>query len=127
MRGDYCLNNAKNMHKYKQAAAYIAFLTIILTAGISNGYVAAEAADISQPNSQYQEAILDAFEKNDYDAWRKIVGRKSNLKDIVSRQEFEQFVAARMALRGGDYDQAIMLSEKLEKELKEKISLQIFS
>lgn len=110
------------MNKYRQAAISIAFLTMLLTGGLSANYV--NAKNIGDEAIQAkQEAILVAFENNDYDEWKKIMRKNKKSDDIISQDDFEQFVKARQAARNGDYDLAIELSEKLELKLKDKINI----
>jgi hypothetical protein len=110
------------MQKYKQAAMSIAFLTLLLTAGAFAGVVNSQQLGQDNPAQARQEAILNSFEDNDYDAWREQVGKKSDIGAIVSQSDFRAFVEARRAARSGDYDKAIAISTKLESELKDKIS-----
>lgn len=110
------------MQKYKQAAMSIAFLTLLLTAGAFTGVVSAQQLGQDKPGQARQEAILNSFEDNDYEAWRKQVGKKSDIGTIVSQADFGAFVEARRAARSGDYDKAIAISARLESELKDKIS-----
>lgn len=107
------------MQKYKQAAVAIAFLTIILSAGICTGIGSKE--NRSKNELSQQEAILVAFEDGDYDTWRRIISRKGEAYNAISEEEFNKFVKARRAARSGDYDLAINLSAEVENDLRVKM------
>ncbi len=114
------------MKKYKQAAISIAFLTIILSAGICSGYIIPKAGEKNKSSYNQQEAILIAFENNDYNAWKKIVSRKGNICNVISKDDFDKFIKARKAARSGNYDEAILISKKVEEELKNKLGSKYF-
>ncbi len=110
------------MQKYKQAAISIAFLTIILSGGASNGLVRiGENSSNRKPQGQ-EESILETFENGDYDSWKKIIGKKGGSYSTVSQNEFDKFVSARKFARRGEYDRAIALARSVEKTLKEKFA-----
>lgn len=113
------------MQKYKQAAIAIAFLTIILSAGICNGVTTREEKSKRQQSQKI--AILEAFENGDYESWRQIILAKGDVYSSISEEDFNKFVQARRAARSGDYDQAINLSAEVENELKEKLGETYFS
>jgi hypothetical protein len=108
------------MQKYKQAAISIAFLTIMFSAGIYTGY-GNKRLENDNRNQLREVAILNSFEDNDYEAWKRNIGKNNDVSDIISKEEFELFIQARSAVRGGDYDKAIALSQKLENDLKAKM------
>jgi len=107
------------MQKYRQAAIAIAFLTIILSAGICNGLSSRE--NENKKNRSQKVAILNAFEQGDYEAWRQIVGKKGEVYNAISKEEFNKFVLARQAARAGEYDKAINLSAEVENDLRVKM------
>ena len=109
------------MQKYKKAAASIAFLTLLLTAGISTGYASAKKENDDKSDQASQEAILDTFEDGDYDSWKKLVAKKSRIDNVVEEADFQEFIAARTAIRSGNYDQAVAIAEDLESRLKSKL------
>lgn len=110
------------MHKYQKAALSIAFLTLILSGGLSYGAVASASGTINNSNRNQEEKILETFENDDYDAWKKLLAKKGKLVEAVEREDFDSFVLARKLARQGRYDEAISLSENLEKRLKFKLS-----
>lgn len=109
------------MQKYKQAAIAIAFLTIILSAGICNGFISRDEENESKREKSQKVAILNAFEQGDYDTWKKIITQKGGVFKNIDKEEFERFIAARQAARSGDYDTAINISAALENDLKLKL------
>ncbi len=119
----------KNMQKYKQAALILAILTLVLTAGVTSSYAySGEYEDEGSNNGQREKRILalDSFEKNDYKAWRKLVGR-SYISEIISEEKFNSFVEARILARNGRYDESFKLSYDLGLELQEEIDIMVKS
>jgi hypothetical protein len=113
------------MKSYKKAALNIAILTMILSAGISSGALAASNfntendanIEVSQPKKQKQEKILNTFENNDYEAWKQIIGKNSKLSSLVDAENFKLFVSARQAARQGEYAKAVKITESIKKSL----------
>jgi hypothetical protein len=63
---------------------------------------------------------LSAFDDDDYSDWKKIVGNRK-VVSLVNKEEFENFVGARLAARRGNYEQSIKICEELENKLNVKI------
>ncbi len=116
------------MQPYKKAAISIAFLTIMLSGGMTNGFARPDDEESSSSRSTFIQAeqILTAFENDDYDAWKKIVARKSSAYEVITKNDFDKFVAARQAVRAGDYDRAIILAQNVENNLKNKLGESYF-
>jgi hypothetical protein len=117
------------MQKWKKAAINIAMLTMILTTGIINSYPSVVDGDQDLDNqkaSKYsqvkKERATEAFEDNDYQAWKEAVGSKSKLSNAVKELDFQNFVAARTAARNGRYEEAIQITERLKKEIESRLS-----
>ncbi len=120
------------MQKYKKVAINIAFLTMILSAGVMNNYSSNLDQDFdsdfninSKKSSEYsqekQEKILNSFENNDYLGWKKIIGQNNKVANIIDESTFKNFVAARVAARSGQYDVAIQITEELKIKVKDKL------
>jgi len=110
------------MQKYKQAAMSIALLTLLFTAGAFTGTTTNHSSGSNNPAQARQEAVMNAFENDDYEAWKGQVGKKSGIGEIITKDDFKAFVTARKAARSGDYDKAIAISTELEDKLKDKIA-----
>jgi hypothetical protein len=115
-----------NMQKYKMAAISIAFLAIVLSGGLTAGIVSADDGEEGRYSLSREERILTAFENNDYDTWKKIVSGKRSAYNVITREDFGRFVAARQAVRAGEYDRAIILAERVENDLKNKLGAEYF-
>jgi hypothetical protein len=112
----------KNMHKYKKAAISIAFLTVIFSSGLSAGYIDNDRdKGQNKRNLSRQEAILEAFENNDYQSWKKVVAKQGKIAKVVNERDFKKFIEARYAARSGNYKQAIRIAKDLEISLKNKM------
>lgn len=110
---------------YKQAAISIAFLTIIMTAGICSSSLNLKNKNKSKGAHSLQEDILQAFERNDYAAWKSLI-MDSDLINVVKEREFAIFVEARNAARQGLYDRSIAISTALELELRNKLGQSLY-
>jgi hypothetical protein len=120
------------MQKYKKAAINIAFLTMILSVGINSAYLSGFDSDVEADldlnsgkipkySQDKQEKIINAFENNDYQAWKKIIGRNKRVNNLVDESIFQNFALARKIARNGQYDQAIEMTEKLKQNVKNKL------
>ena len=110
------------MKRYQKAAVSIAFLTAVLSAGLTPGYAIADNGSTgSDVNYSQAQAILETFESDDFDRWQKSISGDSELNSLVSKKDFERFIAARQAARSGDYNTAIKIANRVETSLKEKI------
>lgn len=107
------------MMNYKQAAIAIAFLTIIMTSGICSSSL--NSKNKNKKNHLQQKNMLEAFEKNDYTAWKSLVVDNSDLIAVIKEREFSTFVEARNAARMGLYDKSIAMSMALELEIRMKL------
>lgn len=106
------------MKKYKQAAASIAILTIMLSAGLYIGSNGDQSNSFGQRYLAQQEEILTAFENGDYSAWRNILAKNKKKIPNLSQADFQTFLRARQAARSGNYDQAIAISRQLKSKLQ---------
>jgi hypothetical protein len=109
-----------NMKKYQQAIASVAFLTLFLSAGLNFGLPDADAYDDNIRSKDKSGLILDSFENGDYKLWKTTIG-KGAISELITNNDFQHFLAARSAIRAGNYDQAIALTEGLEAKLKTNI------
>lgn len=123
------------MRKYQKVAINIAILTIIFSAGIISSSLAVLGSDsdsdlnldinnrrITKYSQEKQEKILTTFEKNDYQAWQKIVGQNNKVGKIIDESTFNNFVTARIAARSGQYNKAIKITEELKKKVGNGLS-----
>lgn len=122
------------MKKYQKVAINIAFLTMILSAGIANSYYSAFNqdidfdADLSSSNKESQrysnerkEKILNTFENSDYQSYKKIIGQNNKINSIINESAFQSFVIARTAARNGQYNKALKITAELKNGLKDKL------
>ena len=109
------------MHKYKKAAINIALITIIFTTGLTSSVIASLSggpdSDIesrmAKPDAR-QEKVVASLEAEDYETWRKTVGRNSKVAKLIDENSFRLFIKARNAARQGEYDEAIGLTEEIK-------------
>lgn len=108
------------MQKYKQAALAIAFLTLVFSGGLTVGLARTEDRD-GRNQGEKEEMILTSFENGDYDTWRRLLGQKGKISEVITKEEFQTFIEAREKARSGRYEEAILIAEKLENKLKSKL------
>ena len=113
------------MQKYKKAALNIAFLSLLLSGGLTTGYINNNAETKNDKKTEQEEMLLSSFEDNNYDAWKKIMSNKSKIATVIAKDDFEEFVAVRKLARAGKYDQAISATKKIEDTLKLKLENKI--
>ncbi len=89
---------------------------VIFSASIASAY----RGNYDIPGPSYDEerhdAIEDALESNDYDAWYDLMtedGRHPGIVDVVTEDNFETFVQAHDAMEDGDQDTASALRTEL--------------
>lgn len=82
--------------------------------------VSAYRGDYSVKGPDYSEerheAMENAFESNDYDAWKELMsetGRNPRVLDVVNEGNFDTFVRAHEAGENGDYETAAELRAEL--------------
>ncbi len=75
----------------------------------------------SAEESEEIEEILETFENDDYEAWKKITGENKAVTKIINKKKFEKFIQARQLARQGNYDQALKLTEQLKEEIKQAV------
>jgi len=62
------------------------------------------------------EQMLDAFENGDYDAWKALMeesGRVSRVLEVITEENFDQFVEMRELRQAGDIEGAREIAEEL--------------
>ncbi len=110
------------MKKYQQAIVSVAFLTLLLSAGLNIGLPDVDTSENNAKGKEKSELILNSFENADYRSWKAAVG-KNMIGNLVSNNDFNHFLAARTAVRSGNYDQAINLTNTLEAKLKNHLGV----
>ncbi|MEI6836016.1 MAG: hypothetical protein WCK59_04245 [Candidatus Falkowbacteria bacterium] len=119
------------MQKYKKVAINIAFLTMILSAGIMTNYFSDSDQDFelnlnnkkaSRESQEKQEKLLSTFENSDYQAWKKIIGQNNKVSHVINEAAFNDFISARIAARSGEYDKALEITENLKKDVENKLT-----
>jgi hypothetical protein len=97
----------------KMIGAISVGLLVLLTIGFVSAYqgdplVAGPAMD-SERHAEMQEI----FETKDYDAWLAIMNEKPRITDIITEENFDQFVAMHEARANGDIETAKEIAEEL--------------
>lgn len=107
--------------KYVNIIATLAVVTIILSTGISSAYADSnEYVNYKKGGklAEQQMAILEAFENEDYKAWKLIIGENSLIAKEVGHELFSDFIKARKLARNGSYDEALSILNEISQELE---------
>jgi hypothetical protein len=70
-------------------------------------------ADRGNCNAEQHEAVEEAIEKNDYEAWKELMGDRGRITQIVTKDNFDTFVAMHEAMEDGDYKKAAEYRKEL--------------
>lgn len=108
------------MDKYKQAVMSIAMITMLFTGGLCSGY-GNDNDDINENLKARRVGILETFENNDFNSWKKLINKNIEISKIIDQKDFNSYTEARRSLRKGDYDTALSLINDLEINLKNKL------
>lgn len=98
------------------AAALVAVIATAGFVGISSAYQGDPSVQGPNVDTETHEAMLDAFENKDYEAWlaNKPSQGKGRMMDVVNNQEnFEKFVEIREARLAGNTEKADELRAEL--------------
>lgn len=81
--------------------------------------------DYSQKGSNYSEerheAMEEAFENKDYNAWKELMGqntRMGRVTEVVNEENFSKFARAHELMEQGKYEEARQIREELGLGLK---------
>lgn len=59
------------------------------------------------------EAMEEAFENNDYQAWKELMKDRGRVSEVVNKDNFDQFQKMHEAMEEGNYDKAAQTREDL--------------
>jgi len=59
------------------------------------------------------ESMLQAFEDNDYEAWKNLMSDRSRVKDVINKNNFSRFIEAHSLALEGRIDEANVIREEL--------------
>lgn len=101
-------------------ATIFGMLALMVVGLVATTVVSAYRGDYSVKgpncNEERHEAIENAFESLDYNAWYELMtedGRHPRVVDVVTEDNFETFVEAHEAGENGDYETAAALRAEL--------------
>ncbi len=95
----------------------ISALSLAVGALLIPGKVLAYRGDYTQKgpdcNSEKHEAMEQAFENNDYNAWKELMEGKGRVAQVVTEENFARFAEAHRLAEEGDYDGADAIRQEL--------------
>jgi len=89
---------------------------LVATAGLVSAYRGDYSVKGPDCDEERHEAMEQAFESNDYDAWYALMtedGRHPRVVDVVTEDNFETFVLAHEAGEDSDYETVAVLRAEL--------------
>jgi len=89
---------------------------LIAATGLVSAYSGDYSIEGPNCNGERHEAMENAFESNDHNAWRELMtkdGRHPRVVDVVTESNFETFVRAHEAGKNGNYETAAALRAEL--------------
>ncbi|NQV08972.1 hypothetical protein HQ529_03925 [Candidatus Woesearchaeota archaeon] len=106
--------------------AITALFAVMIIGIMSIGFVSAYKGDITQKGPYFSEErhelMEQAFENNDYDAWKTLMtenGRNPRVVDVVTEDNFATFAQIHEAKEAGDYETALALRAELGLGMKD--------
>ena len=110
----------QEVNKMKRTTIFGLLALMVVGLVVSTSMVSAYRGDYSVKGPNYNEerheAMEDAFESNDYDAWGKLMtedGRHPRVVEVVNEGNFATFVEAHEAGENGDSETASALRAEL--------------
>lgn len=101
----------KKTNKIIGATLALAAITVASTSFAYQGNPAVQGPDYS-PERHADMTV--AFEQNDYDAWKELtVNNKGRITEVITADNFAQFVEAHELAKSGDLDGAKEIREEL--------------
>ncbi len=89
---------------------------LVAAAGLVSAYRGDYTIKGPDCDEERHEAMENAFESNDYSAWKELMtenGKHPRVVDVVTEDNFETFVKAHEAGENGDYETAAELRAEL--------------
>lgn len=101
----------------KTALASLAGAAAIATIGAFASPTQAYRGDYAQqgPNcdSDRHEQMEQAFENNDYEAWKGLMDGRGRVSEVINADNFAQFAEAHRLAEEGNYDEADQIRQQL--------------
>jgi hypothetical protein len=70
-------------------------------------------ADRGNCNAEQHEAVEEAIEGKDYEAWKELMGDRGRITQVVTEENFNTFVKMHEAMEDGDYGKAAEFRKEL--------------
>ncbi|MFH0892440.1 MAG: hypothetical protein V1867_06710 [Candidatus Falkowbacteria bacterium] len=105
-------NNKTNNKAMRLGAAA---LSVVATTAIVAGGAYAFQGDFTKrgPNSEQREAMEEAVENGDYNAWKELAPGKGKMADMVTEENFKKFSDMHKLAEAGKTDEAKAMAQEL--------------
>lgn len=92
-----------------------AALSVVATTAIVAGGAYAFQGDFTKrgPNTEQREAMEEAVENNDYNAWKELVPERGKMADIITEENFKKFSDMHKLAEAGKTDEAKAMAQEL--------------
>lgn len=87
----------------------------VLAIGVQKAFAYRGDPSVRGPNytPERHEAMTKAFEKNDYNAWRDLMGGRGRVSEVINEDNFAQFAEAHRLALSGDIEGAAAIRKEL--------------
>lgn len=104
-------------NKNKLILGFGALALIVGLTGILANSVSAYKGDPSVKGPNYSterhEAMENAFETNNYDAWKNLMDGRGRVSQVITKDNFEKFASAHKLAESGDLEGAKKIRQEL--------------
>ena len=118
-RGDKSMDKNKNANKLLVGALILGLIGTAAAAG-SAAYAYQGDPAVKGPNysPERHEAMTNAFENNDYNAWKNLMeensaGRRKRVLDVITEENFGKFAQMRELMIEGNKEEADKIRQEL--------------
>lgn len=86
---------------------------LAITSGTAFAYRGDPSVQGPSCTTERHEAMIKAFEANDYNAWKELMQGKGRVTQVVTEQNFARFAEAHKLALAGNTDEAKKIREEL--------------
>ena len=103
----------------KNSKVFLAGTAVFTAVILAGAYSATQAyrGDYTQKGPNYSEErhqiMEQAFENNDYNAWKEQMNNRGRVKDVITEENFSRFAEACRLAKEGKYDEADQIRKEL--------------
>ena len=100
------------------ALALVIGLTGVL-AGLASAYKGDPSVEGQNYSTERHEAMENAFETNNYEAWKNLMDGRGRVSQVITKDNFEKFASAHKLAESGDLEGAKKIRQELGLNLQD--------